>query len=171
LRLAPEQLDSARFKRCYEDGTRPLGEPITHAHVTRIEADLCLGRHRDLIDELTQLSETQPGNEHLIRLLVLATYRDSGGEAAAAICHDRLAYLRSMGIVAPKLTDLQTAVLKRSPELDLVPQRIFEVPRHIRAFTCGEGVPSSLGTPSLGQGRWRLPVIRTGTRCMWSSWT
>jgi tetratricopeptide (TPR) repeat protein len=177
LSLAPERLDSARFKRCYETGAeafqradyaraanvlrdglrlwrgpayeglidlplagaaaRSLDAMRTAAHVTRIEADLFLGRHRDLIDELKQLTEGDPGNEHLIYLLVLATYRDSGAEAAAAICRDRLSFLRSMGIDAPQLVKLQVDVLRRSPELDLVPapQRIFKAPPSIRAFT------------------------------------
>jgi DNA-binding SARP family transcriptional activator len=58
----------------------------------RIEADLELGRHNEVIGELTQLVEEQPFRERLVGQLLLALYR-SGRRTAALGAYQRFAQL------------------------------------------------------------------------------
>ena len=53
----------------------------------RIDADLALGRHRELVPELDALVATHPFREHLLEQLVLALYRS--GRQAEALDADR----------------------------------------------------------------------------------
>jgi DNA-binding SARP family transcriptional activator/Tfp pilus assembly protein PilF len=63
----------------------------------RIDADLHLGRHAEVITELRQLTGVHPLREHLHGLLMLALYRD--GQQAEALA----AYQRARQILADEL--------------------------------------------------------------------
>ena len=86
----------------------------------RIEADLALGRHTDLLGELTLLAARNPMNENFCALLMTALYR-SGHVARALEAFRRLqAVLREeLGIEpCPRLRRLQHAVLSGDRALD-----------------------------------------------------
>jgi DNA-binding SARP family transcriptional activator len=80
----------------------------------RIEADLELGRHNEVIGELTQLVEEQPFRERLVGLLLVALYR-SGRRTAALGAYQRFAQLAAShsGIEpGPELRSLHARVLR-----------------------------------------------------------
>ncbi len=87
----------------------------------RIEADLALGRHADLVGELEALVVEHPLRERLRGQLMLALYR-SGRQAEALEAYQatRRALVGSLGIEpSPALRDLELAILRQDPELTL----------------------------------------------------
>ena len=81
---------------------------------SRIEADLELGRHNEVIGELTQLVEEQPFRERLVGQLLIALYR-SGRRTAALGAYQRFAQLAAShsGIEpGPELRSLHARVLR-----------------------------------------------------------
>jgi DNA-binding SARP family transcriptional activator/tetratricopeptide (TPR) repeat protein len=102
----------------------------------RIEAELALGRHCDLVDELERLVAEDPANEPLRRLFALAVYRSHGAERAAAICREGVRLLRGRGIESPPLSELHRLILRRAVELDWrQPEPVFDVPARSHTFT------------------------------------
>lgn len=89
----------------------------------RIDADLALGRHGDLASELVALVAEHPLREGLRGQLILALYR-SGRQAEALDAYQatRHALVEELGIEPrPALHELQQAILRQDPELDLSP--------------------------------------------------
>ena len=86
----------------------------------RIEADLALGRHADLVGELEALITKQPLRERLRGQLMLALYR--GGrqsEALNAYQEARRALVDELGIEPGRpLRELHQAILQQDPGLD-----------------------------------------------------
>jgi DNA-binding SARP family transcriptional activator len=87
----------------------------------RIEADLALGRHDDLVGELEALIVKHPLRERLRRQLLLALYRSGRqSEALAAYQDARRALVEELGIEPGRpLRDLQQAILNQDPALEL----------------------------------------------------
>ena len=86
----------------------------------RIEADLELGRHRELVPELEALVADHRFREHLLQQLVLALYR-SGRQADALDAYRRGADgLRSeLGLEPGRpLQELERQILRQDPALD-----------------------------------------------------
>lgn len=85
----------------------------------RLEADLTLGRHGDLVAELESLVSEHPYRERLRYLLLLALYR--GGrqaEALEAYQRARRTLVEELGIEpAPELQELARAILRQDPAL------------------------------------------------------
>ena len=111
-----EDLDAPRFAEA--QATR-LAELRLVALEARIDADLALGRHRELVGELETLVDTHPLREHLWSQLMLALYR-SGRQADAleAFRSLRTRLDDELGLTPGQaLTDLQTAILRHDPEL------------------------------------------------------
>lgn len=80
----------------------------------RIEADLALGRHGELIGELTRLVGEHPLRERARHQLMLSLYR-SGRRAEALRCyHDaRLVFAEELGLdPGPALAELHEAILR-----------------------------------------------------------
>ena len=76
-----------------------LLEMRVQAFETRVDADLHLGRHGEVISELRQLTDTHPLRERLHTQLVLALYRDSRqAEALAAYQSARRAIVSELGV-------------------------------------------------------------------------
>src|SRR5262249_34436409 len=96
---------------------------ILGATEARIEADLDLGRHADIVPELEALVQQHPYREHLLELLMLALYR-SGRQADALDAYRRgAARLRDeLGLDPGRpLQQLEAAILRQDPELDAPP--------------------------------------------------
>ena len=89
----------------------------------RIEHDLALGRHIEVIAELESLVAANPYREHLQGQLMLALYR-SGRQADAleAFRRARHALVEDLGLdPGRELQRLEAAILTQDPELDLAP--------------------------------------------------
>jgi DNA-binding SARP family transcriptional activator len=87
----------------------------------RIDADLVLGRHHELVGELEALVAAQPLREGLRRNLMTALYR-SGRQAEAldAYQHARRALVDELGIEpSPALQELERAILRQDPSLEV----------------------------------------------------
>jgi DNA-binding SARP family transcriptional activator len=96
-----------------------LAEMRLQAVDARIEADLSLGRHADVIAELRQLTAVQPLRERLHALLMLALYRDGRqAEALTAYQRARRALIEELGAEpGPELRELQQQILAADPAL------------------------------------------------------
>jgi YVTN family beta-propeller protein len=86
----------------------------------RIDADLALGRHAELVSELEALTRQHPLREGLRFQLMLALYR-SGRQADAleGYQHARTALVTELGLdPSRELQELEQAILRQDPELD-----------------------------------------------------
>ena len=98
----------------------------------RIDADLALGRHADLIGELETAIAHEPLREGLRGQLMLALYRSGRqAEALAAFQAARRTLVEELGIEpGPDLTALHESILRHDPDLDLpAPRRARMDPR------------------------------------------
>ena len=122
----------------------------------RIEADLALGRHAELVGELEQLTRRHPLRERLHALLMVSLYRcGRQAEALEAYQSARSSLVEQLGIEpVPALRELEAAILRQDPEL--------EAPdRDVRA-AAGEPTPldrSILVVPGSDIGSIRLVAI------------
>jgi DNA-binding SARP family transcriptional activator len=108
----------------YESFAQPaiarLDEIRLAATELRIEADLALGRHDELVGELEALVAEHPLRERLRGSLMTALYR-SGRQAEAldAYQHGRRTLVDELGIEpSPALQELERAILRQDPALD-----------------------------------------------------
>ena len=111
-----QDLDAPRFA---EAVAARLDELRLTALEARIDAELALGRHRELIAELGGLVDSHPFREHLWSRLMLALYR-SGRQADAleALRRYRVRLEHELGLApGQELSDLQTAILRHDPDL------------------------------------------------------
>ena len=101
---------------------RRLEELRLSALETRIDADLLLGRHRELIGELEAFLGKQPTRERLAAQLMTALYR-AGRQADALEVYQRtrIQLSEELGLdPGPALKALQTQILEQAPGLDRV---------------------------------------------------
>jgi DNA-binding SARP family transcriptional activator len=89
----------------------------------RIDADLALGRHNELVAELEQLVQEHPVREQLHAQLMLALYRAGRqAEALEAYREARTRLVDGFGIEpSPGLKELERRVLEQDRRLELVP--------------------------------------------------
>ncbi len=87
----------------------------------RIESDLALGRHADLLGELTRVVARNPMNENLCAYLMIALYRAGRvGRSLEAFHRLRSVLNHELGVEpCPRLQNLQTAILSGAPALDV----------------------------------------------------
>jgi DNA-binding SARP family transcriptional activator len=87
----------------------------------RIEVDLALGRHAELVGELEGLVAEHPLRERLRAQLMLALYRSGRqAEALAVYKNARRALVDEFGIEpAPALRELEQAILRQDPGIEL----------------------------------------------------
>ena len=87
----------------------------------RVDADLALGRHDELIAELEALVAEHPLREHLRMCLMTALYRSGRQAEALAVYQDtRRSLVDELGIEpSPALQELERAILRQDPELEL----------------------------------------------------
>ena len=89
----------------------------------RVQADLALGRHAELVGELEALVALHPLHEQMHEQLMLSLYR-SGRQAAALEAFRRARSVLSgeLGVDPGRpLQELETAILAHDPQLDWVP--------------------------------------------------
>lgn len=86
----------------------------------RIEADLALGRHRDLLGELTLETAKNPMNENLSAFLMIALYRSGHVGRSLQAFHWLRSVLKNELGVEPcaRLQRLQVAILSGDPALE-----------------------------------------------------
>jgi DNA-binding SARP family transcriptional activator len=86
----------------------------------RIEADLALGRHAELVGELEALAAAEPLRERLRGQLMLALYRSGRqADALAAYRAARESLVEELGIEPGRaLQDLEGAILRQDPALE-----------------------------------------------------
>jgi YVTN family beta-propeller protein len=100
-----------------------LDERHTSALEQRINADLALGRHADVVAELEGLVAAHPLRERLRGQLMVALYR-CGRQADALETYSaaRRVLLDELGVEpGPALRELQAAILRQDPELAPAP--------------------------------------------------
>ena len=121
-----------------------LIEARLNAVEDRIDARLRLGRHRELIDELTGLVAAEPHRERLVGQLMLALYRcgrpaDALGVARAT----RQLFAEQLGLdPGPPLQRLELAIMRQDPAL------LWSEP--VRAAAAYGTVPAQLPAPVAG---------------------
>ena len=96
-----------------------LEELLLVAIETRVEADLALGRHGELVGELEALCREHPLRERLRELLMLALYRAGRqAEALRAYTEARAYLVDELGIdPGPALRELEARILAQDPSL------------------------------------------------------
>lgn len=114
----------------------------------RIEMELRLGRHADLVTELTELSSQDPFNEKLVEYLMLALYHSGRPAEALRAYHEASHRLHTeAGIeISPNLQELQRRMLEGDPALSrTISNESADLPPHdnlpvdLRLFTGREG--------------------------------
>ena len=100
-----------------------LGEQRLEALQRRIEADLALGRHVELVSELRMLTDRYPLREGLWSQLMTALYRcGRRADALQAFTRARDRLVEELGIEpAAELQQLQRAILTSDPALAVLP--------------------------------------------------
>ncbi|HEU0248192.1 MAG TPA: BTAD domain-containing putative transcriptional regulator [Gaiellaceae bacterium] len=116
----------------------------------RVEADLALGRHADLVGELETLVSQQPFRERLRAQLMLALYR-SGRQADALESYRaaRSVLMDELGLEpSQSLQDLEREILQHDPKLapahatdSMVAPAIWETPAPERSILVAPGEP------------------------------
>ncbi|GAB2791465.1 AfsR/SARP family transcriptional regulator [Amycolatopsis magusensis] len=101
-----------------------LDEVRLSALQSRIAVDLALGRHAELLGELTALTREHPLRERLRAQLMLALYRcGRRADALAEYTRARTTLIEETGLdPADELHDLQERILAQDPSLDLAPR-------------------------------------------------
>jgi SARP family transcriptional regulator, regulator of embCAB operon len=113
-------LVDVRKGRVLELESMALEESRLAVLIRRIESDLAMGRHADILGELSALAARHPLNEYLSAQLITALYR-TGNTARALQAFHRLrsSLVDELGIEpSARLQRLQHAVLSRDPSLD-----------------------------------------------------
>ncbi|MDQ3785834.1 MAG: NB-ARC domain-containing protein, partial [Actinomycetota bacterium] len=109
----------------HSDLVRRGADQLEHARLTavmeRIQLDLTLGRHEEVVGELATLVEEHPLRERLYEFLMLALYRSGRQAEALEVCRKaRTVLVDELGIEPGKaLQELEKSILNREPELDL----------------------------------------------------
>jgi ABC-2 type transport system ATP-binding protein len=117
-----------------------------------LDAELRLGRHSAVIDELIELTVEHPYREHVLAQLMLALYRAGRGpDALQAFLAARLRLVNELGLdPAPRLQALYNAILRGDPDLEPAgrpadrapPTVVLPAPRR-----AGEDAPGSIAVP------------------------
>ncbi|MEU1534430.1 AfsR/SARP family transcriptional regulator [Streptomyces fagopyri] len=103
--------------------TRRLEESRLCALDQRIEADLRLGRHRELLPELTVLTSRYRTHENLHAQFMLALHRSGRRSESLSVYHQlRATLVNDLGLEpSPRLRRLQHSIQTAAPETAAVP--------------------------------------------------
>ncbi len=142
-----------------------LGEQRLAAERERLDAELALGRHAELIPPLSRLVQSEPLREELRQRLMLALYRAGRrAEALAVYRQGREATIAELGLEPGRgLQELHSRILGGDPELDLDPPpevaRVCEVPMDAADFVAHEELAHELADVLLRQNSSAPPVV------------
>lgn len=107
-----------------------LSEARLEAFEMRFEADLALGRHREIIPEVEAILANQPYREHLAAIQMLALYRSERQAEALRIYRDmRTRLVEELGV-------------EPGAELQVLEQRILDHDTSLGSGGIAEGVPT-----------------------------
>jgi basic membrane lipoprotein Med (substrate-binding protein (PBP1-ABC) superfamily)/DNA-binding SARP family transcriptional activator len=122
-----------------------LDELRSRALEIRVDAELALGGHAELVSELRRLVEENPHRERLVAQLMVALYRSGRqAEALAAYEKTRRVLMDDLGIhPRPELQRLSGQIVRHEPSL-AVPASVATVRAEAGASTRGRGVPVAL---------------------------
>jgi DNA-binding SARP family transcriptional activator len=87
------------------------------ASLTGIKADICLGRHREVIAKLQHLTDDRPEDGEVWALLATALYRSYRVREAVKVCQRAITARARNGIEAHRLQELQRALLTETAPL------------------------------------------------------
>ncbi|MCR6482502.1 tetratricopeptide repeat protein [Amycolatopsis sp. OK19-0408] len=147
-----------------------LGESRWSALADRIDAQLRLGRGRDVLGELTTLVAAHPLRQRFVGQLMLALHREGRTDAALAAYRDLRARLATeLGLdPAPELVKLEAAILRGDAALEPAPEpphepvRPAQLPHDVRGFTGRAAELARLDAPA-GTGSGPDIRVLTGT--------
>jgi DNA-binding SARP family transcriptional activator/pimeloyl-ACP methyl ester carboxylesterase len=116
-----EPLPELRYEAFAEREIARLEELRLAAVEDRVDAELALGRHHELVAELEPLVAEHPFRERLRGQLMLALYRcGRQAEALHALQSGRRVLIEQLGIdPGPALRQLELRILRQDPGLDL----------------------------------------------------
>ena len=116
-----EPLADLRYEAFAEREIARLEELRLAAVEDRVDADLALGRHHELVPELEPLVAEHPFRERLRGQLMLALYRcGRQADALHVFQSGRRALVEELGIEpGPALQQLELRILRQDPSLDL----------------------------------------------------
>jgi DNA-binding SARP family transcriptional activator/streptogramin lyase len=123
-----EPLAELRAEPFFDAAVAQLEELRLGALEERIDADLALGRHAELVSELDALVAAHPYRERLRAQLMLALYR-SGRQADALDAYQagRRVLQDELGLEpGTELRELEAAILRHDERLDLAPEPLPE---------------------------------------------
>ncbi|MFY9579512.1 MAG: BTAD domain-containing putative transcriptional regulator [Gaiellaceae bacterium] len=124
----------------------------------RFEADLALGRHRELVPELERLVAAEPLRERLRAQLMLALYgSDRQADALASYADGRRRFVEELGIEpGAALKELERQILAQDAALELEPSKTGAEPVPAPFLASVDRLPGNLptlSTPFLGRTR------------------
>ncbi|MGC9671365.1 AfsR/SARP family transcriptional regulator [Planosporangium sp. 12N6] len=102
-----------------------------------------MGRHAEVIGDMSGAVAEDPYDEELRRLLALALYAEHRADEAAEVCREGLTLLLDRGIEAPMLQELQRAILLREAATGISAIAATSVPSRPR--TPAEGLGAERG--------------------------
>jgi WD40 repeat protein/DNA-binding SARP family transcriptional activator len=116
-------LSDLPYERFAQTEIARLEERRWVAFEARVQAELALGRHADLVSELEAAAAEQPLREHVHGQLMLALYRcGRQAEALEAYRRARATLVEQIGVEPGReLRALQEAILAQDPALDAPP--------------------------------------------------
>jgi predicted ATPase/DNA-binding SARP family transcriptional activator len=120
------------FERFAQESVARLHEARTQAVELKMEADLALGRHAELVGELRGLVAGNPLRERLRGQLMLALYRSGRqGEALRVFQEGRKALVEELGVdPGPELQELHQQILLQAASLAAAPEPGAAAPRN-----------------------------------------
>jgi DNA-binding SARP family transcriptional activator/predicted ATPase len=149
-----------------------LDEQRITAIEDRLTLELALGRHHELVGELTELAKEYPLRERLRGQLMLALYRgDRAAEALQVYQQARRTMIDELGIEpGDRLQQLQQSILTSDPALEVPPSPVrlqparrvpSLLPADIADFTGRAGLVEQIGRhlTDWGEGRLAAPVV------------
>lgn len=107
-----------------------LNEARLVAQEECLDAELRLGRHREVLDELAEHIAQQPLRQHVVAQHMLALYRSGrSSEALRAYSSARSRMVAELGLEPqPRLKRLEQAILRADPSLEAAPVPVVRRP-------------------------------------------